>query len=617
MEEEILLSPTEYKYAPLQGLNSVRLLTLHPAASYETPIRISLHEVSLDASVKFAALSYTWTTIGGDCSLSKRVECDGAIIKTTANCDAALRRIRHVEVFCNFWVDAICINQSNDDEKSHQIPLMRQIYRKALWVPSWIGEASCTLDKETSRPITDLGMEFLHNFAIELQGSKDSGQNPRDGTLYQEVVRERKAFWHRDVAAFSPSVRGLWEILHRPWWKRLWAVQEVSLARSVVLLCGSKSVTFDKVEMVIDGLVRKHPGKSDDEYEFCANFVCSAFSHFSMRIFVKRTQLQSDCTPGNGGPGQKALMILDKTRNLFATDPRDKIYGIQGFFGDPQSDPENIFSAPDYSKTAADVYADVARTIIIKTKTLDVLSTCYGFVQTVPDLPSWAPSWNHTPLEYFSVAGFKAANDSYVVYEASGDKQTLKLKGKRVDVVKHVPDIQKTGEYNHLECTRLWRQWTDFAFSLQSYPTGESITDVLLHTLCWDNNTSFERLAPGEYQENFDAWLNILQSSNPLEAVAKDLFEDEMAYSYTHRAEFLMWGRFLSTTANSHLALVPMSASTDDQIVILSGGKLPFVLRATGSTFKIIGPCYVHGIMDGEGFPKEEAAEDLEWFTLR
>lgn len=126
-----------------------------------------------------------------------------------------------------------------------------------------------------------------------------------------------------------------------------------------------------------------------------------------------------------------------------------------------------------------------------------------------------------------------------------------------------------------------------------------------------------KRLALGEYRKNFKAWLKILQSSNPLEAVAKDLYKDEMAYSYTHRAEFLIWGTFLSTTVNSHLALVPISASANDQIVILSGRKIPFVLRATSNTFKIIGPCYVHGIMDGEAFPKEEAAEDLEWFTLR
>jgi hypothetical protein len=617
MDDEILSSQTEYKYAPLQGPHSVRLLTLHPAASYETPIRISLREASLDVSVKFAAVSYTWATEDGDCSLSKRVECDGAIIKITANCDAAIRRIRQVEIGFDVWIDAICINQSNDDEKSLQIPLMRQIYGNALWVALWIGEASCTLDEETSRPVTDLAMEFFHNFAIELQGSKDSGQNPRGGTLYQEVVRERKAFRRRGVGAFSPPIRGLWEILHRPWWKRLWVVQEVSIARSPVLLCGSQSVTFDKVEVVIDGLVREHPGKSGDEHEFCANFINSTFPHFVMRDFVKRAQLQSDYTFGNAGPGQKAIQILDNTRNLRATDPRDKIYGIQGFFGVPQSDPENIFPTPDYSKTAADLYGDVARGIIIKTKTLDVLSTCYGCVRTIPDLPSWAPSWNHTPLAYFSVTDFKAANDSDVVYEASGDRQSLKLKGKRVDVVKHVPEIPGRLEYTDLECTRLWRQWTDFAFSLQSYPTGESIADVLLHTLCWGNNTALKRLALGEYRTSFEVWLKILQSSNPLEAVARDLYEDEMACSYTHRAEFLIWGRSLSTTVNSHLALVPISASADDQIVVLSGGKIPFVLRATGNTFLVIGPCYVHGIMDGEGFPREEAAEDLEWFTLR
>jgi hypothetical protein len=617
MDDEIPLSQTGYEYAPLQGLRTIRLLTLHPAALYEAPVHISLHEVSLDASANFVALSYTWATEEGDCSFSKSVECDGAIMKITANCDAALRRIRRVEMVFDVWIDAICINQSNYDEKSRQIPLMRQIYRKALWVGLWIGEASSTLDEETSRPFTDLAMELIHNLAIELQGNEDSGQNPRSGPLYQEVVRERKAFWRHGVGAFSPSVQGLWEIFHRPLWERLWVAQEVSLARLAVLLCGSQSVMFEMVETVVDGLAREHPGKSGDEQEFCAKFITSIFPHFSMRDFVKRTQLQSDYTFGNVGPGQKAIQILNNTRNLRATDPRDKIYGILGFFGDPQSDPENIFPAPDYSKSAADLYGDIARTIVIKTKTLDVLSACYGCVRTIPNLPSWAPSWNHTLPEYFSVTGFKAANNSYIVYEASGDKKSLKLKGKRVDVVKHVPEIPESLEYNDLECTRLWRQWTRFAFSLQSYPTGESIAHVLLHTLCWSNNTAWERLTMDDYRNNFEAWLKILQSSNSLEEVAKDLYKDEMACSYTHRAEFLVWGRVLTTTVNSYLALVPISASADDQIVILSGGKIPFVLRATDDNFKIIGPCYVHGIMDGEAFPKEEAGEDLEWFTLR
>ena len=616
MDDKISPHETEYKYTRLQRLKSVRLLTLHPAASHEMPIRISLHEASLDSSVEFAALSYTWATEYGDYSLSERVECDGATIMTTANCAAALRRMRQIKIGFDVWIDAICINQSNDEEKSLQLPLMRLVYGKALWVALWIGESSRALDEETSRPVTDLGMEFIHNFAAELKGGRGSSKSPRDGTLYQEVVGGREAYRRRGIGAFSPSVRGLWEILHRPWWNRLWVLQEVSLARSAVLLCGSKSVAFDNVERVIDGLARQYPGKPDDEHEFCANFITSAFPQFVMRDFIKRTKIKYDYTFGNAEPGQKAMQILNNTRNLRATDPRDKIYGILGFFGDPQSDPENIFPAPDYSKTVADLYGDVTRAIIIKTKTLDVLSTCYGFMRTIPDLPSWAPSWNHTPLAYFSVTAFNAANDSYVVYEASRDKQFLKLKGKRVDVVNVVPAIPRRLEYNDLECTRLWRKWTDFAFSLQSYPTGESIANVLLHTLCWGNNTALERLAPGEYQKCFETWLEILQSRNTLETVAKDLYEDNMAYLYTHRAKIVLPGRLLSTTVNSLLALVPLSTSPDDQIVVLSGGRIPFVLRAMGNTFKIIGPCYVHGIMDGEAFPKEDNVEDMEWFTI-
>lgn len=124
-------------------------------------------------------------------------------------------------------------------------------------------------------------------------------------------------------------------------------------------------------------------------------------------------------------------------------------------------------------------------------------------------------------------------------------------------------------------------------------------------------------MAADEYRKNFEVWLKILQSSNSLEDTAKTLYEDEVAYPYTHRAEFLIWGRSLSTTVNSRLALVPISTAADDQIVVLSGGKIPFVLRAMSHAFQLIGPCYVHGIMDGEAFPKEDAAEDLEWFTLR
>jgi len=100
---------------------------------------------------------------------------------------------------------------------------------------------------------------------------------------------------------------------------------------------------FDKVEIVIDGLAREHPGKSGDEHEFCANFITSTFPQFVMRDFVKRTHFRATTRSEMQDQDKKPFRSLTNTRNLRATDPRDKIYGIQGFFGDPQSDRRIFF----------------------------------------------------------------------------------------------------------------------------------------------------------------------------------------------------------------------------------------------------------------------------------
>ena len=63
--------------------------------------------------------------------------------------------------------------------------------------------------------------------------------------------------------------------------------------------------------------------------------------------------------------------------------------------------------------------------------------------------------------------------------------------------------------------------------------------------------------------------------------------------------------------------MMPITALAGDEIVIFSGSKVPIVVRAEGDRYKLLGPCYVHSIMDGEAFPKPGLASDgLEWFTL-
>lgn len=598
---------TEYAYTPITTLHSIRLLELHPATSESSPLEVSLREFSLDACPQFGALSYTWATEDGDSSLSKRLRCRGAFIRTTANCEAALVRLRRKHEVHALWVDAVCIDQSNDEEKSLQIALMRHIYSQATWVGLWVGEASS---------LSDMGMAFLHDFAVEIAERSNSGQDVREGLLYQEFIQDRRAFLEQGFGVFTPRVQGLWDVLHRRWWHRLWVVQELSLAKSPVLICGRKAESFENLRVVARVLLREE--QSVEEFEFSTSFLTPTFHHIYMRDFAALRQRQADGEPFEPRvPGETALEILNVTRNARAADPRDKIYGILGFFGDPESDPENIFPLPDYTKTAAEVYAEVSRTIIKNTRTLDIMSSCHGFVRTsVPDLPSWAAAWNDSPIQYFDQVEYKAASDSSVIYQESVDPRLLTIKGQRIDSVKYACQASDEFEYTNHMRVQLWRQWTDLALSLTSSPTGESIADVLMDTLCWGSNFKFDRLAPGEYQETFDAWLKILKSTDPLEAVAKDIFDDPVAHKYAHRITSLTWGRCMGTTAKSYLAMLPMSAAEGDQIVIFNGGRMPFVLNPKGDNYTLVGPCYIHGIMDGEAFSKDVASDELEWFTL-
>jgi hypothetical protein len=64
----------------------------------------------------------------------------------TANCIAAMRRLRHKKKRRILWIDAICIDQSSMDERNQQVELMGDVYSKARRVILWLGEESTFSD---------------------------------------------------------------------------------------------------------------------------------------------------------------------------------------------------------------------------------------------------------------------------------------------------------------------------------------------------------------------------------------------------------------------------------------------------------------------------------------
>jgi hypothetical protein len=202
-----LLSPqssNDFRYRPLhQDGGGIRLLCLYPGEFYDS-IRCDLFHVSLDSDIEYDALSYTWASEDGDASLSQRISCaylgdeETAGLLVTSNCAAALRRLRFTSQERVLWIDAIAIDQTNQQERNHQVELMAKIYSGASQVLVYLGEE-------------DLGF-----------GSR--------------------GLWLDSEKRYT----ALKKLFAKRWVSRVWVIQEVALAQRLIMITGGVLCQMDE-----------------------------------------------------------------------------------------------------------------------------------------------------------------------------------------------------------------------------------------------------------------------------------------------------------------------------------------------------------------------------------
>lgn len=162
-------------------------------------------------------LRYTWATEDGDSSLAKRISCayvgetETTDLLVTVNCASALRRLRDQSHERILWIDAICIDQRNSSERSHQVELMAEIYSNASQVLAYLGEE-------------DLGF-----------GSR---------SLWTDSDKRLLA---------------LKKLFAKRWASRVWVIQEVALAQKVLMVTGNVACHLDSELLCrIRGRARAH-----------------------------------------------------------------------------------------------------------------------------------------------------------------------------------------------------------------------------------------------------------------------------------------------------------------------------------------------------------------------
>lgn len=299
-----------------------RLLRLEAGTG---PIRCHVFQAYLDdeeSLIPYEALSYCW---GGN-HLAGTAVVNDKFLRITENLSEALLNLRQQNEDRILWVDAICIDQNNIRERGHQVKCMSGIYSRAELVLIWLGAAD---------PEVSLLMSALKQFETKVPAGgwrSLSYEDPVWAEIWEQVGTDLPNGHERHSANHRSSLVGL---LKKPWFDRVWIVQEVAKAKKASIGCSRGWVSTRSFALAPQLL-----GITPDSQRQAIIDIMPGPSRRSSWW----TERQNLCT------------LLWRFRGSQANDPRDRLYALLDLASDANLDGK---LAPDYTKSEAAVVKDI------------------------------------------------------------------------------------------------------------------------------------------------------------------------------------------------------------------------------------------------------------------
>lgn len=474
------------------------------------PVAVKTHTVSLQDSPSFAALSYVW----GDPTETAEIIVNGVPRKVTRSLSEALKHVaKHAVSHMNergdenckrhafrLWVDAICINQEDVEERSHQVGLMGHIYSSASLVVAWLS------NEDKGLPVVFSALETLCE-EVELvnAGHVDAlhgvtWMEGHENDLFRLVpISERP-----EGEAKGPLATAICALLRLPYWQRVWIIQEVALSRDLIYTTPSARIhrpTFERgLRYLIylsskswgKELATKNPNGDAKKSELLETlFLMGLYKHLPHKPSIDRVldkQLENLSSPEaestRNSSYYSALLSL-KGFQHDATDARDHVYGLLGLTG--------LKIIPDYTKTIRQVLLDYVQAIISSNRGTDS-ELC--FLDTAPkglhsdadnlDLPSWTPSrfsYGHCRADRPCHAT-RGVFHGYDFPEPRANECSLSAGGSSIQRIKRFIEIPGNNMPWRVEGKSLCDLLEEFASGGRAaYHTGCSMPRVLWSTL--------------------------------------------------------------------------------------------------------------------------------------
>ncbi|KLU90831.1 hypothetical protein MAPG_09357 [Magnaporthiopsis poae ATCC 64411] len=667
----------------------IRLIEISPfdPSDQSAVIECGLHVVSLLDKPEYVALSYVW----GDPAVTAEILVNGRSFQATVNLAAALRQaltyapaeLQHDDKEAEagvgsdddaasneahgvsasslapgawtlrFWADAICINQEDTDEKNHQIPLLKSVYSGARLVVASLGHG----DEEL-----ELGLQTLEQICIAFEREvrpRLSRVSPIPGLpLVSKDARKAGFEWLQSLpwllacedGRFSAGSARCWQALEnlarRPYFRRVWIIQEMTLATKLSLVSDGRSFSLPKHAWAILNLLVGPCGGSP-------TFVRPDFLPPPVWAYITRRMHQMVVVLAS--PYTHARVRLDSRKwslhrlglQKLSTDKRDHVYGILGLSGLPIQ--------VDYNKSAGEVYADMAVACFQDhaLARLDEILTYagVGLVDRDPDAPPWAPCpidggrqgyIEHSGISDASAGAFKAGGRLAPQPRVHGIKcvshsLTLSIRGYQVEKValqRPIPDYLCNGLEDE-ECLQFLEHM------LRRGPVAEiqgpSPSEVMLRTLFPRLETRSDgaartasassvivawlldrvlRGAEHPVKVGWGKWWRWECKSDRHEKILDRLVDDlgETARFSSRRSSgfvkdamasgpsnlIVLRNQCLFETSAGKLGRGPVGTRPEDVVCVLRDVRLPALLRRVKDGHHVlVGLCHIPGLMDG------------------
>ena len=627
-----------FEYLPLDELrNEIRLLTIqkvdsalkaeaceleHTFSGENAVICCTIEHVSLSQSPTYKGLSYCW----GDRDDVRRIHVNGVEVQVTRNLDSALREVGRHDSVC-LWVDALCINQSDTDERGRQVLRMGDIYKNASETICWLGD--------------EADNSFLAFDLIQILSSTNDGS---ESTQYEQVLM--RLYQPSENHEYDAHWSAFQRLSRRPYWARVWIIQEIVASGTVLVRCGSRCATW---EDVVKAVLSVPTAGGRSRVSVVTRFfpVLASIGNVvpidALRGFTQEAKSKREYI--------SLLSAMHRSTKALATIPSDKIYGLLAITKDGQ----DLIPHPIYTLSAEEVCTMTTAAIISAGADLDII--CYAKASPGRVLPSWVPDWT----KELAQNSMTVANAGKDLYNATGKSQggeylriphtgefldnnlVLKVRGFIVDVVHGLGavdldngpflNLEKPTNYGLIQPepeqnrsqygseTGIFRAlWMSLVLGERDDQVGGS--DFLNSLYVTQAQASDGKAISENVNVIFKSWYSINKAfeihgralsqwfristavpSRP-ERDMNDLtdedfkFLEEIMLATTHKR--------LMFTHEGYIGMAPYDTRKGDKVCLLFGCRVPVVLRERiAGGFELIGEVYVHGIMKGEALTAE------------